>query len=158
MKNLGIFSVLFLVVGFSAVACGDSSDDSDVEDKNSDEDESDQGDGGDEDTGGGGNEDTGGNAEAEVAGSCYLEGMFCLTYECIGQTMCDNMAIGGPDGCEMAGGEWSDTACTEENAIGMCREPDPDGDTITVYYEDGLLDAEMAEETCQESDGTFTTP
>lgn len=40
----------------------------------------------------------------------------------------------------------------------MCREPNPDGDTITVYYSDGMLDAATVEEMCQEDGGTFTTP
>jgi hypothetical protein len=92
-----------------------------------------------------------------LVGSCDTPDFgFCTTYECIGETVCENAEVGYPRACDQLEGTWSDEACSEANALGACRDPSSSGDMIVVYAEDGLISASIAEQSCTDDGGTFT--
>jgi hypothetical protein len=106
-------------------------------------------------TGGSGGKDQGG--PGTLVGSCDAPDYgFCTTYECVGDTVCENAEVGYPQACDALEGTWSDKACSEANALGACRDPSSTGDTIVVYPEDGWISASIAEESCTDDGGTFT--
>jgi hypothetical protein len=99
--------------------------------------------------------------EARTAGSCNLaDSGFCITYECVGETECENYVIAGPTSCEdpMLGGVWSTAACSTVNSLGTCRDPNPyGGDTITTYYP-GMLSAESVKSMCESQGNIYSAP
>jgi hypothetical protein len=99
--------------------------------------------------------------EARTAGSCTMsDSSLCITYECVGETECENYVIAGPSSCEnpVLGGVWSTAACSTANSLGSCRDPNPyGGDTITTYYP-GLLSAESIKSMCESEGKIYTAP
>jgi hypothetical protein len=105
----------------------------------------------------GGTTGSAGAGSQTLVGSCNVTASgFCLTTYCVGQSVCDAMAQGTPQGCTTAGGTWATSACPTASSVGSCREPAATGDTVTTYYSSSGLTTADAQSAC--TSGTFSVP